>query len=102
MSVYSASKGAIKTAVQSLAVELAPLGIRVNSLSPGFISTEMVFDTASKNPDLWSTVNSAPLLKRIGYRGEPKGAAGFLLSDASAYITGTDLFVDGGLDCARS
>lgn len=102
MPVYSASKGAIKTAVQSLAVELAPLGIRVNSLSPGFISTEMVFDTASKNPDLWSTVNNAPLLKRIGYSGDLKGTVGLLLSDASAYITGTDILVDGGLNCAQS
>lgn len=101
MAVYSASKGAIKTAVQSLAVEFAPLGIRVNSVSPGFISTEMVFETAAKNPELWKTVNGIPLMGRIGYRGDLKGVVGYLLSDASAYTTGTDILVDGGLNCGR-
>jgi NAD(P)-dependent dehydrogenase (short-subunit alcohol dehydrogenase family) len=101
MAVYSASKGAIKTAVQSLAIELAPYGIRVNSISPGFMSTEMVFETALKKPELWSTINETPLLKRIGYSGDLKGVVGFLLSDASAYTTGIDILVDGGLNCGR-
>ncbi|KAL3439995.1 hypothetical protein BJX65DRAFT_315211 [Aspergillus insuetus] len=94
MAVYSASKGAIRTAVQSLAVELAPYGIRVNSISPGFMSTEMVFETALKKPELWSTINETPLLKRIGYSGDLKGIVGFLLSDASAYTTGIDILCD--------
>lgn len=101
LSVYGASKGAIKALTQSLAMELAPAGIRVNSISPGFISTEMIMDVAREDPKLWTVFNTAPPLQRAGDRRDLKGVAGYLLADASAYTTGTDILVDGGLHCGR-
>ena len=97
MSVYAASKGGIKAATQSMAAELAPFGIRVNSISPGYISTEMVLDHASKDKELWSVVNTAPALRRVGHTTDLKGVVAYLLTDSSAYTTGTDIRVDGGM-----
>ncbi|KAH8819890.1 short chain dehydrogenase [Xylogone sp. PMI_703] len=97
LSVYAASKGAVKALMENLAVELAPLGIRVNSISPGFISTEMTMDVANQDPNLWTVFNKSAPLGRIGNRGDLKGIVAYLLSDAAAFTTGTDVFVDGGL-----
>ncbi|KAJ5761420.1 hypothetical protein N7533_003459 [Penicillium manginii] len=102
MSIYTASKGAIQSLTRALAVELAEYGIRVNSVSPGFIATEMIMEACRKDSDLWNVFNSKPPLGRVGTRGDLKGIVGYLLSDAAAYTTGTDVVVDGGLACGHN
>lgn len=93
---YAASKGGLKMLMESLAQELAPERIRVNSIAPGAIKTAI-------NEAAWKTESAAAeLLKLIPYGriGEPDDvgkAAAWLASDESDYVTGTTLFVDGGM-----
>jgi NAD(P)-dependent dehydrogenase (short-subunit alcohol dehydrogenase family) len=101
LSIYGASKGAVRTLGRQLAVELGPLGIRVNSISPGYIATEMTKGLAITNPELMAVFNSAAPLQRIGDRADLKTAVGYLLSDAAAYTTGSDILVTGGLHAGR-
>lgn len=97
MSAYGASKGAVRMLSQALAVELAGNGIRVNSISPGFIDTEMTQEVRNKNPVMVDIMNKTPPLKRIGTRDDLMGAAVYLLSDASSYTTAGDIAITGGL-----
>ncbi|KAK5555319.1 hypothetical protein LTR46_006949 [Exophiala xenobiotica] len=101
LSVYGASKGAIRALCRQLAVELGPLGIRVNSISPGYIETEMTRGLAATNPELLSVFGSAAPLQRMGDRADIKTIAAYLLSDAAAYTTGSDVLVTGGLHAGR-
>lgn len=93
---YAASKGGIMQLMKSMAQELAPQKIRVNSIAPGAIKTAI-------NRAAWSTPEAeAKLLKLIPYGRVGEGediarAAVWLASDASDYVTGTTLFVDGGM-----
>ncbi|KFI22615.1 sugar dehydrogenase [Nitrosococcus oceani] len=93
---YAASKGGIMQLMQSMAQELAPLRIRVNGIGPGAIRTPI-------NTAAWSTPEAyADLMKLVPYKriGEPDDIARavvWLSSDASDYVTGTTLFVDGGM-----
>lgn len=93
---YASSKGAIRMFMQSLAQEYGNRGIRVNSICPGAIQTPI-------NTAAWSTPEAlASLLTLIPYNriGQPKDIAGlavFLASDASDYITGASIFIDGGM-----
>ncbi len=93
---YAASKGGIMQLMKSMAQELAPKKIRVNSIAPGAIKTPI-------NRDAWETPEARDnLLKLIpdGRIGEPEDiarAAVWLASDQSDYITGTTIFVDGGM-----
>jgi glucose 1-dehydrogenase len=93
---YAASKGGVMLLMKSMAQELAPQRIRVNSIGPGAIKTPI-------NTSAWDTPDAeAKLLTLIPYDrvGEPQDigrAAVFLASDDSDYITGTTLFVDGGM-----
>ncbi len=86
---YTASKFAVRGLTKSLAVELGPAGIRVNSVHPGLILTEM---TTRIDPDA--------LVIPLGRPAQPADVAGtivFLASDASAYTTGAEFVVDGGM-----
>ena len=93
---YAASKGGVKLMMESLAQEVAPQHIRVNAIAPGAIRTGI-------NTAAWNTEAAmASLLKLIPYGriGEPEDigkAAVWLASDESDYVTGTTLFVDGGM-----
>jgi glucose 1-dehydrogenase len=93
---YAASKGGVMLMMKSIAQEVAPYRIRVNSISPGAIRTPI-------NREAWETPEAyAELLKLIPYKriGEPEDiarAAVWLASDEADYLTGTSLYVDGGM-----
>jgi len=89
---YNSSKAAVAHLTKSLAVEWAPHGIRVNSISPGYIRTEMTGNVRQDWQDIW--VSSIPF-KRMGTPEELAGAVIYLLSDASTYTSGCDMIIDG-------
>lgn len=93
---YSATKGAVVALTRALAVEYAPFGIRVNTLSPGFVETALT-ERALKNPMFQKWLVDRTLLKRLGTGEDIAKAALFLASDDSAYVTGAELVVDGGM-----
>jgi 3-oxoacyl-[acyl-carrier protein] reductase len=94
-SAYGASKAAIISMTKSIAKELGKFCIRVNCLAPGIIETEML-NTMSE--EVLTVTREATDLKRSGNPDEVAGAAVFLASDLSSYITGQVLRVDGGLN----
>jgi 3alpha(or 20beta)-hydroxysteroid dehydrogenase len=85
------AKWGLRGLTRVAALELAAMKIRVNTLAPGAVRTAMV--SAPDAPDRWSGVPAG----RIGEVQEIAEAALFLVSDASSYVTGTDLVVDGGV-----
>lgn len=92
---YNTSKGAVALFTKSLAIELAPSGVRCNAIAPGFMETRMT-ETTRANPDkLAFFLNRVPL-GRAGQPEELAGAVLFLASDAASYVTGAILPVDGG------
>jgi 3-oxoacyl-[acyl-carrier protein] reductase len=91
---YAASKGAAISFTRSLAREVGSLGIRVNTVAPGLIDTEMV---SSLKPELVNSILQGSSLRRIGKPEEVAEAVAFLASDRAAYITGQCLIVDGGI-----
>jgi NAD(P)-dependent dehydrogenase (short-subunit alcohol dehydrogenase family) len=98
-SIYSATKAAVISLGKTLAVELAPRGIRVNVLSPGPINTPIIKKTGLPADQLKAfeeTIVAKSLLKRWGTSDEVARAARFLLSEDSSNITGTELIIDGG------
>jgi len=92
---YDAAKAGLMMFTTSLAIELAPHNIRVNAIAPGFMKTKMN-DRITKKPDLLKKFQQAIALGRIGETEEIATTAIFLASDASSYITGTTILVDGG------
>ena len=91
---YGASKWAVRGMTKSAAKEFAAMGIRVNSIHPGLIETAM---TSQTPPERKVELEAAVPLGRIGQPGDLVGPVLFLLSDESAYVTGAELVVDGGL-----
>ena len=92
--VYSATKGAVNSMTQTMAKELAPYGIRVNTISPGYIWScihEGVMDKTGHDMCL-----EVVPIKRFGTTDELQGVLLFLASDASSYVTGINIPVDGG------
>ncbi len=93
--VYCASKHAVEGMTKAMAVELAPHGIRVNSVCPTFVSTPMT-ESMFKDPQFLREVTSKIPLGRIGTAAEVAAAVVFLLSPAASLITGASLLLDGG------
>jgi NAD(P)-dependent dehydrogenase (short-subunit alcohol dehydrogenase family) len=93
---YTASKAAIEGMTRAMAVELSPLGIRVNCLAPGFIRTNMSSLALDKDTERKKKVLSRTPMGRLGKPDEVADAALFLVSDSASYITGVVLPVDGG------
>ncbi len=92
---YNASKAGAIMLTKSLAVEWAPYNVRVNSISPGYIATEMTKKATDWIPG-W--VASTPV-RRMGNPEELQGAVVYLASDAATFTTGTDIVVDGAFTC---
>ncbi|PYH73695.1 putative short chain dehydrogenase [Aspergillus vadensis CBS 113365] len=93
---YNASKAAVLQLGRNLASEWGQYNIRVNTISPGYIVTAMVeklFEQFPQRRDEWPKQN---MLGRLSAPNEYRGAAVFLLSDASSFMTGSDLRIDGG------
>ncbi|MEO6054400.1 MAG: glucose 1-dehydrogenase [Chthoniobacterales bacterium] len=95
-STYCASKGALKMLCRDLAIELAPLGITINNIAPGAIETP-INKTLLNNPSLLNALLGNIPLGRLGKPEDVAGIAAFLASSDADYITGTTMFVDGGL-----
>ena len=99
-SIYGTTKAGLIYFVKNMAVELAPRKCRVNTISPGMVETPMTIDFIKNSPELYSTdLKKHPL----GY-GKPEYIANlvqFLLSDASSWITGTNIPIDGGFSCQK-
>lgn len=94
---YNAAKGAVNTLTKCMALDLAPWGIRVNSVSPGWIWTQEVEKAAVGGRERWEPLwGQYHMLERLGEAVEVAAAILFLLSDDAAFITAADLAVDGG------
>jgi NAD(P)-dependent dehydrogenase (short-subunit alcohol dehydrogenase family) len=96
---YCASKGGVALLTKAAALEWAPLGIRVNSVHPGFIETPMVshvLDQLGNANETRTLVISKHALGRLGLPREIGDAVLFLASDESSFMTGSELVVDGG------
>ena len=91
---YSASKGALVQLTKSMAIELAQFNIQVNAIAPGFIDTEMV--APLKTLPLYENIIARTPAGRFGRPEECAGTAVYLASQASDFVTGTTLFLDGG------
>lgn len=95
-SSYCTSKGGLKMLMRNLAIELAPLGVRVNNVAPGAIETPINSALLNQPEKLAALQQNIPL-RRLGQPRDVAGAVAFLASDEADYITGSTLFVDGGL-----
>ncbi len=94
MTAYNATKGALLNFSRHLAAQWGRHGVRVNALAPGYFPSEMTSEFA--DPDLVRAIEQKTLLRRVARIDELDGALLFLASDASTYVTGSTLVVDGG------
>lgn len=94
-SVYSATKAAVRNFARSWAQDLRGTGIRVNVLSPGPTKTDLAMEVVGEAA--FGELGASTPLGRLGDPAETAGAAAFLASDDSSYMTGSEIFVDGGL-----
>jgi len=93
---YCASKGGVKMLMRDLSVELAPLGITINNIAPGAIKTPINAHLMS-DPVLMKALMKNIPLQRLGSPEEVAGAVAFLCGEDASYMTGSTLFIDGGL-----
>ena len=96
-SVYSATKAAVDAVTRSLAKELGPRNIRVNSINPGMVETEGVHAAGFAESDFRKQLEAQTPLGRIGQTQDIAPAAVFLASRGAAWITGETLLIAGGL-----
>jgi NAD(P)-dependent dehydrogenase (short-subunit alcohol dehydrogenase family) len=95
---YNASKGGVLELTRCQALDLAPRGIRVNSVSPGYVWTEVLDRAADGDREKWEPIwGGACPLGRCAEPHEVAAVIAFLASTAASFITGTDILVDGGL-----
>ena len=95
-SVYSATKGAVDAITRSLAAELGPRGIRVNAIRPGMVETEGTHLAGIEGSDMQKQVRAQTPLGRLGQPQDIAGAAVFLASLDSSWITGETFVISGG------
>jgi gluconate 5-dehydrogenase len=96
---YTASKGAMKMMTKAMAAELGASSLRVNGLAPGYFRTDLN-EALTKNPAFSEWLVGRTPLGRWGETDELVGAAIFLASDASSFVTGQIIYVDGGITSA--
>lgn len=94
--VYTATKGALAGLSRSLADELSPRGIRVNTVSPGWIKTPTVAPQFEANPAFEDLIVSRSLVGRIGHPDDLAHLIVYLLSPEASYVTGANMVADGG------
>jgi len=95
---YNASKAGVVLLSRTMAIELAPHNIRVNSVCPGFILTDLQLESGMSKEEIRDYTSKIPL-NRYGRIEEVANAFAFLASDEASFITGTELVVDGGQTC---
>jgi len=93
---YSASKSAVEGMTRAMAVELSPLGVRVNCIAPGFIATEMSAKALNNDKERMQKVLSRTPMAKLGQPSDIGNAVVYLCSDEAGYVTGVVLPVDGG------
>jgi NAD(P)-dependent dehydrogenase (short-subunit alcohol dehydrogenase family) len=93
---YNASKGGVEGLKLQLASEWAEYGIRVNNINPGYVRTEMIDEVLERNPDRAETWFGEMLLEEMARPEDIAPVAVYLASDASWYMTGTSVKIDGG------
>jgi len=96
---YSAAKGGVVNLTRSLAIEMAPHGIRVNTVSPAYIDTPLLKDL---DPDTLKALIALHPVGRLGRPEEVAKAVSFLACDDASFITGANLLVDGGFTAGKS
>lgn len=94
---YTLCKSGVKGLTRSLSRDLGPYGIRVNSLNPGFVYTDMLAKTNLKTPERLEEIQNRTPLRGFAKEKDLGMAAAFLCSDAARFISGIDLVVDGGI-----
>lgn len=92
---YNSTKAAVIVLTKNLAVKLAPYRIRVNAIAPGYFKTDMMAHV-TRNEDFYKMATAGIPLQRAGEADDMKGVAVFLASEASRFITGQTIVVDGG------
>jgi 3-oxoacyl-[acyl-carrier protein] reductase len=100
---YAAAKAGIQGFTRTLAIELGPLGVNVNSVAPGFIATAMIEETAARmkvgTEDFHKAAAAQLPVRRIGTPEDIAGVIAFLAGPDASFITGQNLYVDGGYRC---
>ena len=101
-SAYNASKGGVVLLSKNVAIDYGRLGIRCNTICPGFIETPLFNSVMDHMPDFKADIGKQIKLGRFGRAEEIAGAASFLASDDASYVTGQSLVVDGGYTAGHS